>query len=181
MDSNNIDGSKQRFYKTLKGTFSREPYLDLVKNRNQRAWLTRIRVSAHHLQIEVGRWSRPPIPPSERLCRYCSDGCIIDTEYHFLHDCATLSLRRNCFLPCLIQLYLNSHKCHVYTKSLLFYALLILRLQNWQINSQVFFLKLGAKLMKGLQSKTLQIALQLLIKTKTNANASFVSAKFWTA
>ena len=90
MDSNNIDQSKLRFYKTLKGTFSREPYLDLVKNRNQRAWLTRIRVSAHHLQIEVGRWSRPPIPPSERLCRYCSDGCI-DTEHHFLHDCYILT------------------------------------------------------------------------------------------
>ena len=100
MDSNNIDRSKLRFYKTLKGTFSRETYLDLVKNRNQHAWLTRIRVSAHHLQIEVGRWSRPPIPPSERLCRYCSDGCI-DTEHHFLHDCATFSLKRNCFFAML--------------------------------------------------------------------------------
>ena len=95
LDNNNQDRNKLRFYKSLKGTFSREPYLDLVHNRNQRAWLTRLRVSAHHLQIEVGRWSRPSIPPSERICRYCSDSSI-DNEDHFLHDCATFALKHNC-------------------------------------------------------------------------------------
>ena len=96
LDSNNLDRNKLRFYKTFKGTFSREPYLDMVNNRNQRVWLSRLRVSAHHLQIEVGRWSRPPVPPSERVCRYCSDASI-DSEDHFLHDCVTFVLKQNCF------------------------------------------------------------------------------------
>ena len=100
LDSNNQDRNKLRFYKTFKGTFSREPYLDLVHNRNQRAWLTRMRVSAHHLQIEVGRWSRPPVPPWERVCRYCNDSSI-DNEGHFLHDCVTFTLKRNCLFALL--------------------------------------------------------------------------------
>ena len=94
------DRSKLRFYRTFKGSFTREPYLDLVKNRNQRSWLSRIRVSAHHLQIEVGRWKNPPVPPSERFCRYCSTESI-DTEDHFLHDCETFSIKRNCFFAML--------------------------------------------------------------------------------
>ena len=43
------DHNKLRFYKQLKGCFKREPYIDLVNNRNQRACLTRLRVSSHQL------------------------------------------------------------------------------------------------------------------------------------
>lgn len=99
-DAEGIDRSKLRFYRTFKGSFTREPYLDLVRNRNQRKWLTRIRVSSHTLQIEVGRWKIPPIPPSQRFCKYCANNCV-DTEAHFLHDCTTFSVKRNCFFAML--------------------------------------------------------------------------------
>ena len=47
-DSNNIDHNKLRFYKTLKGSFTWEPYVTNVKNKSQRAWLTRFRVKSEN-------------------------------------------------------------------------------------------------------------------------------------
>ena len=46
LDSNGVDHNKLRFYKTLKGSFTQEPYVTNIKNKSQRAWLTRFRVSA---------------------------------------------------------------------------------------------------------------------------------------
>ena len=40
------------------------------------------------------------VPPWERVCRYCSDSSI-DNEGHFLHDCLTFTLKRNCFFALL--------------------------------------------------------------------------------
>ena len=39
------DHNKLRFYKLLKGSFKIEPYIDQIKNRNQRQWLSRYRTS----------------------------------------------------------------------------------------------------------------------------------------
>ena len=55
-----LDHNKLRFYKSFKGSFTVEPYLELVHNRNQRAWLRRIRVSSHpvsytHLTLPTKR------------------------------------------------------------------------------------------------------------------------------
>ena len=56
IDSNSTDRNKLRFYKTLKGTFSPEPYVLNVPNRSQRAWLTRFCISAvSKLRVEGGR------------------------------------------------------------------------------------------------------------------------------
>ena len=47
--------NKLRTYSSFKASFTREPYLDIVRNRNQRCFLTRLRVSSHNLRIETGR------------------------------------------------------------------------------------------------------------------------------
>ena len=91
------NNNKLRFYNTFKGTFACEPYIEKVRNRNQRHWLTRLRISAHHLQIEVGRWASPPVPVESRLCKFCDTGCV-DDEMHFLWQCPTFSLKKQCFL-----------------------------------------------------------------------------------
>ena len=65
------DQNKLRFYKTFKGCFKKEDYLNLVPNRSQRADLTRLRISASRLSIETLRYSRPYVPESQRYCRYC--------------------------------------------------------------------------------------------------------------
>ena len=90
----NSDHNKLRFYNTLKSSFTIEPYLTLVENRNQRSWLSRIRISAHRLRIEIGRYTQPVTPVSERLCLYCSSDSI-DNEVHLL-ACPTFHTKINC-------------------------------------------------------------------------------------
>ena len=57
-------------------------YLQLI---NHRIALSRLRVSCHSLEIEVGRYKKPtPTPPESRLCRHCH---LVEDEIHFLCDC----------------------------------------------------------------------------------------------
>ena len=53
--SDELDHNKLRFYKVIKGTFKKEPYITNILSRNQRAWLSRYKTSAHSLRIETGR------------------------------------------------------------------------------------------------------------------------------
>jgi hypothetical protein len=68
-DGNNHN--KLRTYSRFKASFTIEPYVECINNRNQRSDLTRLRVSAHGLGIERLRYTRPPIPPAQRGCRFC--------------------------------------------------------------------------------------------------------------
>ena len=94
---NGVNTNKLRFYTTFKGSFSREPYIDLVHSRNQRSFLTRLRCSAHRLEIEKLRYSRPPVPATSRTCQVCLSGEIGD-EKHFLLNCNVFNQKRACFM-----------------------------------------------------------------------------------
>ena len=84
-----------------------------MTNRNQRAWLSRLRTSAHSLAIERGRYSIVPL--TARVCTYCSDTSLhadtatdaatgdtgdteVDCETHFLVRCTRFKIKRQCFL-----------------------------------------------------------------------------------
>ena len=88
--------NKLRFYNQIKGSFKIEPYIQKIKNRNQRQWLTRFRTSAHTLRIESGRYTRPVTPITERKCTYCKDD-EIDDERHFVLFCKTFNIKRQGF------------------------------------------------------------------------------------
>ena len=106
LDENNENRNKLRFYSQLKGCFKKEPYIELVPNRSQRADLTRLRISSSRLALETMRYQRPYVPPNKRLCKYCrplEDNSMhlegfVDDEYHFLGKCSSFLLKRNCFL-----------------------------------------------------------------------------------
>ena len=95
--NDNIDHNKLRFYKTIKSFFKPEPYIEFVNNRNQRSSLTRLRTSAHSLEVEILRFKVPPVPYSERLCKYCTMQ-VPGNEEHFLKFCETFSNQRQCFI-----------------------------------------------------------------------------------
>ena len=95
------DHNKLRTYRTFKSSFTREPFIDLIRNRNQKSFLTRLRTGSHFLNVERGRWTRPPTPVEERTCTYCTPASStpgspcppsyptnIDDEYHFLMHCS---------------------------------------------------------------------------------------------
>jgi GH25 family lysozyme M1 (1,4-beta-N-acetylmuramidase) len=48
--------------------------------------LTKIRVSAHTLAIETGRYSKPKILASERFCKFCRN--VMEDEKHFILNCS---------------------------------------------------------------------------------------------
>ena len=93
--SDGLDHNKSRFYRTLKSSFTQEPYILDIPNRSQQAWLTRYQVSAvPNLGIESGRYTRPVTPVTSRLCKYCSSNSI-DDENHAVLECNTFLLKRN--------------------------------------------------------------------------------------
>ena len=132
--SDNIDHNKLRTYRLFKSSFTREPYVDLVRNRNQRSFLSRLRTGSHHLNIEKGRWTRPVTPVDQRTCQYCtppssarsspcsgqspSTSALIDNEEHFLMSCSRFSsVRRSAFeeisfiFPHFLNLSVNRQFC----------------------------------------------------------------------
>ena len=107
LDTAGLDHNKLRFYKTLKGSFTIEPYISNIQNKSQRAWLTRYRVSAvSNLRMESGRYTRPVTPVTERFCCYCNSNCI-DDEMHAILVCTTFTLKRNCLFGKLSSLIPN--------------------------------------------------------------------------
>ena len=82
MNVNNA--SKLEYYRRFKKNFEYEKYLDVIKNGAIRRNLTCFRLSAHSLEIEVGRYSS--VPRENRLCKYCNLN-VVESENHFLLTC----------------------------------------------------------------------------------------------
>ena len=112
-NNDQLDHNKLRTYKRYKSSFTREPYVDLVRNRNQRSSLARLRSGSHFLGIEKGRWTRPVTPLDKRTCSYCSPPSTstpsspssgstpsspspgpVDDEKHFLVGCTRFATQQ---------------------------------------------------------------------------------------
>ena len=87
--------SKLSVYKMVKEHFNYEPYLDQVKDIRYRSSLTKMRISNHTLQVERGRYKKPPIPRDSRLCNLCS---VVEDECHFLLKCPKYKEERTVLL-----------------------------------------------------------------------------------
>ncbi|MCG8045176.1 MAG: reverse transcriptase family protein [Candidatus Thiodiazotropha taylori] len=78
------ESSRARFYITF-ANFEFQKYLDCLKIAKFRKSFCRYRVSAHRLEVEAGRWTKPNKTPLEnRKCRICN---VLEDEYHFLFEC----------------------------------------------------------------------------------------------
>ena len=78
------------FFGQLKQKFGLEKYLS-IQNEKNRKIITQIRLSAHKLQIELGRHQK--VPKSERICLNCRSG-EIESEYHFIAKCPNYKTER---------------------------------------------------------------------------------------
>ena len=80
--------SKLSFYHQHKTKFAREVYLDEVKGFSRRYNTTKLRISAHELEIEKGRYTN--IPRENRICNWCNTSMgakITECENHVLFEC----------------------------------------------------------------------------------------------
>ena len=73
-----------RTYRKFKSVFGSEDYLSLTNSKYRKA-LTRLRISAHTLAVERGRYTRPPTQLQDRTCPHCPDK--VEDEIHFLLKC----------------------------------------------------------------------------------------------
>ena len=79
---------KLLYYHSIKSNFHKENYLDDIKNSAIRYRTTRLRISAHDLEIESGRYSNTP--RENRVCKWCNLTLAInkiESETHMLYDC----------------------------------------------------------------------------------------------
>ena len=86
-------GNKLRTYNSIKLGFSIEPYLLIIKDKEVRRSISKLRCGNHDLMIETGRYKKQPV--EERLCPKCN--CVED-EVHFLTECELFSITREKFV-----------------------------------------------------------------------------------
>ena len=104
---NNNDG-KLRTYKLFKNRFCMENYLSsrsCIRDLESRKCLSRLRISAHNLEIERGRYTRPITPIENRICNLCK----LETgdEIHFLIKCKKLDKVRKPYISSIVSLNPN--------------------------------------------------------------------------
>ena len=91
---------KLRTYSTFKNAFGLENYV-LQFPLHVRRNLTKLRISAHSLAIETGRYAKNTSnQPDKRLCFHCKS---IETEAHLVLECSLYSDLRNQFFKQLSQ------------------------------------------------------------------------------
>ena len=87
---------KLRSYRLYKTVFSCEPYLMELSPAVRRSF-TRLRLSSHCLQVEMGRYP-PRVPAARRLCRQC-DISDVEDEFHFVLRCRRHQALRAAHIP----------------------------------------------------------------------------------
>ena len=121
-----------------------EKYLDLT-DFDIRSAISKLRVSAHPLEIEKGRYKKLPV--CERICKYCNLKAVED-ETHFISNCSFYENTRNDLSILTTKIYPYFPKLSDEEKSVL-----LLNTQNPHIMEKV-----GHYVFHGLQkrSQTLQ-------------------------
>ena len=85
--------SRARFYVNI-ANFKCQTYLNALNIEKYQRSLCKFRVSAHRLEVETGRWTKPvKTPLNERICFICG---VLEDEFHFILECPLYSdLRQN--------------------------------------------------------------------------------------
>ena len=103
--------NKLRTFRLFKQNIKYEPYLNLNMNKNTIKHLTRLRLSAHKLNIETARYIKAPketrtqLKMAARKCTKCNNDCDED-EIHFLFECSKYNNIRSDFLD---KIYKSCH------------------------------------------------------------------------
>ena len=90
-----VESSRANFYR-LFSKFEHQLYLETIKVTKFRITLSKLRLSSHRLEIEVGRWARPNRTPlDQRKCRVCDK---VEDEFHFILECGLYSQIRKIYI-----------------------------------------------------------------------------------
>ena len=90
---NRHQNNKLRTYSIYKETFALEPYILQGPVRLRRN-ITKLRISAHSLAVETGRYTRPKTLLVNRTCKLCNNNEIED-EIHMFLKCPFYNVERS--------------------------------------------------------------------------------------
>ena len=102
------DSGKLKIYKKIKVNMGIERYLFKIRNFKYRQAVTRLRISAHRLPVETGRYKK--ISFSDRKCKHCDQNEVGD-ERHYLMSCGNIMftfLRQNFLVAYITSINLSS-------------------------------------------------------------------------
>ena len=86
-----LSQGKLRVYANFKKSFKLENYLVQFPYKFRR-YFTKLRISAHNLAIETGRYAKPIATPiDKRLCFHCKQ---VENEYHLIFECSLYNSER---------------------------------------------------------------------------------------
>ena len=102
--SSNPSGGRLKLFSALKENFGYEEYLSKIKNWQHRRLYTQLRISAHKLSVESGRYK--DVCREDRICESCGSGDIEDEE-HFLLHCSGFSSIRAVFFEEITKIHPN--------------------------------------------------------------------------
>ena len=116
----NMNSSKLELYSNIKAIYRREYYIDNLKDIAIRKRITQLRISAHKLPIERGRYTNTP--REQRVCEMCNTRAIGD-EFHYLLVCTEISFvaLRDAFLNDIQNI--NTNFTNFDKKSLFYYIM----------------------------------------------------------
>ena len=77
---------KLGFYRVKKRQLFESRDIDMLKNTRLTKNYVKLKLSNHSLHVETGRYCRPYINRSDRICQYCIFKAVKD-EWHFLFSC----------------------------------------------------------------------------------------------
>ena len=89
-----ISGSSKLLFFRNYFNYQRCPYVDILMNKSERSYISKIRLSSHNLAIEKGR--HLSIPIDQRKCNVCNSGAI-ESEEHFIFNCTKYADIRKSF------------------------------------------------------------------------------------
>ena len=98
-ENNKATSPKLEFYNSIKSEIKREEYLK-IKKFSHRSATTKLRISAHKLKIETGRYTVPITPRNQRTCDYCKNILqydIVEDELHAISSCPSYIMPCNKF------------------------------------------------------------------------------------
>ena len=98
--------SKLRTYRLFKNEYKSDNYVHMNLSKSIRSKLAKLRSGTLPLRIETGRFER--IDVDERVCKFCDviPPCV-ETEYHFMFECARYINLRVVFLNHVLRFYPN--------------------------------------------------------------------------
>lgn len=102
-DRNKQNGNKLRSYRTFKDKLEVENYVKLNMPWYKKRYYAMLRAGCLPLEIEKGRFRKPPTPLNERICKLCELN-VVEDEHHFILDCTLYAdLRDELFIHCSLR------------------------------------------------------------------------------